>query len=1292
MVEGPIFFRILGQIGAERGGQPLELPGGKGKAIASLFLLRAGRVVSTDDIVDAVWWDPPTTVRKSIQVYVWKLRKLFEGDPGVRLETRDRGYVLRVDPERVDALRFETLVERASGALARGEPRAARDLLDGALALWRGEPLAGLDLAVAPEAEIAALHELRISARETRLEAELALGRHRDALPDLDGMLAEDPLGERLHGLVALAYYRSERQADALQVLERLKRSLSAELGLSPGPAIEELERRILQHDPGLDLPHGDEERSRSAREGRKTVTAAVVLFARSGVDPDTDPETRLEALTDVGEAAGAIVESYGGVVSERFGGRLSVLFGVPTLHEDDALRAAKAVAAIRDAISPSLGGPEGFSAGIAVGEVLIRRSGDEEVLLSADPVRIADQVAHAARPGEILLTRPAARLAGGAPLLEGAETLLLDTAGAPLLVYRLEDAGSLVDASARRLRSPLVGRSEELALLRQTFERVQREPTCSLVTVFGPAGVGKSRLASEFVEGLRGEALVLNGRCLSYGSDITFWPVAEMLRQAAGIVPSDAAEDVRPKIGALVQDVDESSFIVDRALSVLGLGAGSPDRDEFFWSIRRMFQALAAHRPTVLVVDDLHWAEPAMLELIEHVAAASTGTPVLLLCTSRPDLLERRPDWGGGRLDAANIALDALTEPESVEMITNLVRGAPLPGDVLERIVDVTAGHALYIEEYVATLIDEGMLVWNGTAWESALGPDEELPTPTSVQALLAARLDRLSDPARSLLEAASIAGKEFGLRDLRAVVADADDEALAEALDEALAKDMLIEDQRSAIADRRFEFRHLLIRDVAYHAMAKSARADGHVALAEHLEREAASRIVEVEEIVGYHLEAAYRYRIELGDAEGTDELARRAAGHLASSGWRAFLRDDMAAAAGLLSRSRALLSADDPRIPEIAWRSGVALFETGRLEEAQGVFDDGLRAAEALGATGLAWRIRLELAELDFWRLPEARSTLELEGLSDAAIAECTRLEDWGTVARAYRLKGDVLGRRGAQGAALVAYEEAQRHALLIGDEREANERANLGLVLGPLPVEVCIEHTRKRLADGRRASPEMHSQLGLALAMAGRPEESDAAFDRALTEARELGAEWKLASIVMYQAVGLLIRDLAAEAEAALEPAVGSLEAMGEKSMFSSAVALLAEARFRRGDLEGALEATLASERATAPDDLASQMAWRGVRAKVLAARGEVREAEELARSAVGFADRTDMLTFVGDAHVDLGLVLARAGKGEQAVAEVERAIGIFREKGNVASATRAQEILRRVRAPVATSGR
>jgi tetratricopeptide (TPR) repeat protein len=808
-------------------------------------------------------------------------------------------------------------------------------------------------------------------------------------------------------------------------------------------------------------------------------------------------------------------------------------------------------------------------------------------------------------------------------------------------------------------------------------------------VTVFGPAGVGKSRLVSEFVQEVGEDARVLSGRCLSYGSDITYWPIAEMLRQAAEIVPTDAAADVRRKIGALIEVQEDATFIQGRIAAVLGLGEAAPDRDELFWSIRRVLQGFAERRPTVLVFEDIHWAEPAMLDLIEHIAAAAGGTPVMLLCTARPDLLERRSDWGGGRLDATNIALDVLTAAESEELIANLVRGAPLPADVVTRIVEVTAGHALYIEEYIATLIDEGVLTWSGERWECALGPSEALPTPTSVQALLGARLDRLSTEARSLLERASVIGKGFGLRELSTLAVEGDVDA---ALSELLRKDVVVEDTRAATRERRFLFRHLLIRDVAYQAMAKSARADAHLAVADHTEAEAGSRIAEVEEIVGYHLEAAHRYRTELGAPEADlAPLARRAAERLSSAGRRAFLRDDMGAAAGLLSRARVLFAPADPMVPELSWRLGIALVETGRLEEAQHALDDGLRVAGSWETAAAGWRLRLERADLDFWRDPEVRSTTELEDLADAAIAACGALEDWATVARAYRLKGDALGRRGAQAAALMAYEEGQRLASRVGDEREANERANLGIVIGPLPVERCIEFTMRRLEGAERENPEDHSQLGLALSMAGRFEESRAAFDLALSRAHDLGAEWKLASIAMYHAAALLIEDRAAEAEAALRPAVESLQRMGEKSQFSTAIALLAEALYRQGKLDEAMLATLASEGSTAPDDLASQMAWRGVRAKVLAARGDLREAESLGRSAVGFADRTDMISFAADAHVDLAIVLAGARETTEAIVELERALALYREKGNVVSAARAGSKLRELRAPVSASG-
>ena len=1271
---GTLTFEVLGPLQIKRDGEAIDAGGAKFMSVVALLLLREGEAVGTEALVDAIWGEaPPPTADTALRGHVSRLRKLLKEDPTARLETRGSGYVLTVGDQQLDLRRFERLVEQSRSALGRGEYADAEESLRDAMVLWRGEPLSDLDLPSPPIGELAALRELRASAFEALIEAELALGHHAEAIPQLELHLRDDPLNERLHALAALAHYRAGRQADALQVLERLRKSLSSELGLDPGAAIEQLEHRILNHDPSLELPDM-EDREPAVREARKLVTAVVVRVAVVSLAP-VDPELELRAVGRMVEEARAIAAGNGGVVHEELGGRVALVFGAPELHEDDAIRAVRTAAELREASRtwseevPADGALD-FRVGIASGDVLVQRTGWEEVLLSADPVRVADQLSAVAHPGEILLTRAAMRLSDGAVLTDEAAPIVIDVGPSPISAFRLAAIG---ERTQRRLDRPLVGRTEELGLLRQTLARVVREKTSSLVTVIGAAGVGKSRLVAEFIAEVRGQAKVLAGRCLSYGRESTYWPVAEMVRQATDIGADDAPEAARTKAARIVGEGEDAEFIAEQVTGILGLGTVSPVREDVFWALRRFFEIAAQRRPLILVFDDLHWGEPTLLDLIENIAEASRGTPLMLLCLTRPDLLEHRTGWGGGRIDAANLTLGPLSADQSAQLVANLLHGAELAPDVRTRLLEVAEGHPLFLEELLAMLLEEKMISWSGQRWDSVTDLSQ-VPIPPTVSALLGARIDRLSAAARSLAEAAAVVGKEFGGEDLAAIAgADVDPVALRELED----RDLILAEGSAPRGRPRFRFRHLLIRDAVYRAMPKDSRARAHESFGTYLEEKAGDRVAEVEEIVGYHLEAAYRYREELGETDPA--LATRAASRLATAGKRAFLRDEMHPAASLLARALSLCQPDDLLEPEICLHLGVARFDTGDLEEAGNVFERGLIQATRLGAEALRWRLLLESTDLEFWRTPEARDTLQIVALTEKAVGALSGLDDAIGVARAYRLKGDALSQRGRLSEALEAYELGRSHALSVGDQWEAS-RTTLGVVHGPLPVERCIEVSEDQVRSSRRKNSEAMASLGLALAMDGRADDAKASLDEAVRRARELGVEWKLASISMYYAAALLMADDALAAEKLLRPAVEALQRMGEQSMMSTAVAMLAEALYRQGRLDEAMLATVASEAATASDDLASQMAWRGVRGKILAERGEHREAVAVARSAVSFADQTDQLTMAGDAYLDLATVLVKTGRPTEAEGVLKVGLGLYRRKGNRVSAARAQRLL------------
>ena len=1135
-----------------------------------------------------------------------------------------------------------------------------------------------MDVPGLPRSELARLEELELAARATHLEANLALGRHLDVVPELEALLTAFPMDERIHVLAAVALYRAGRQAEALDSITGLRHRLSTELGIEPGPAIRRLEEQILAQDPALDPPAVADDLG--PRTARKTVAA---LVRRLTPDPTTtqDPEAGKAALDLALREAVSIVEAHGGWIHEVTLGKMVAVFGVPKVHEDDSLRAVRAAMELRTWSPPETvadsgdGDPRAARVGIALGEVLVESSRGVEKLLSVGPLEEADQLARAAKPGEVLMSGAAAKLVEHEAGLEPAEILLLGTES-PVVAFRLVP-GAREGFEGRRFGSPLVARLEELAVLRQAFARSSRERAVSLVTLVGPAGVGKTRLVAEFLDQAREHAIVLNGRCLSYGRDITFWPIAEMVRQAAGITDSDRAHEARGKVIRLIDSIEDAEFIEEQISSVLGLSGNPPVPSEIFWAIRRFFETVARDGSLVLVFDDIHWAEAMLLDLIEHLGGASRGVPILVVCMARAELVEQRPGWGGGRLDATNLVVGTLGREESSRLVDNLLGSVEIDEEARERILEAGEGHPLFLEELVAMLVEDELLRWQDGRWvaSSDLG---EVPIPPTIQALIGARLDRLGAEQRVVLEHASVVGQEFTERNL--AIFDPDPARLRAVLDTLESKDLISVRRESPTSGRTFRFRHHLIRDVAYRAMTKAARADAHEAFGDYLETAAGARISELEEIVGYHFEAAHRYRTELGVPDsGGASLADRSASRLRSAGLRALARNDNPAAVSLLGRALALVREDDPIRCELAWQLGSALLETGELDEAEAVLEEGLRDARRLEHERAEWRIRLEQTDIRFWRTPDATNTQETERVAVEAAEALRRLGDVAGVARAQRLLGDAFGRRGRAAEAVEAYDMGQRLAREAGDEREAAQRSNLGIAHGPVPVDRCIEIAERNLSTARRPDPAALAGLGFLLAMSGRFDESRRALENAVARAAELGVEWKLVSIHMHFGAAMLIADDPERAEEVLRPAVETLQRMGEQSMFSTAVALLAEAQYRQGKLDTAMDATIASEMATADDDVASQMAWRGVRAKVLAARGESEEAERLARQGVDFADRSDLLNMVGDAHFDLGIVLQAAGKPGEAGAELQAATDLYRRKGNIASLDRVEAI-------------
>ena len=565
------------------------------------------------------------------------------------------------------------------------------------------------------------------------------------------------------------------------------------------------------------------------------------------------DPEALRALLARYFERMKGIVEAHGGTVEKFIGDAVMAVFGVPVLHEDDALRACRAAVEMRDALSDL--GVSG-RIGVTSGEVV---TGTAERLATGDAVNVAARLEQAAAPGEVLIGAETLAFARAAVVAEPVEPLVLKGKAKPVAAFRLISAR---EEHARSFATPMVGRETELRRLRDAFAQAVHDRTCQLFTVLGSAGVGKSRLAAEFLVDI--EAQVVHGRCLSYGEGITYWPVVDIVKQLDSLPEGDEAVPLQ---------------------SLVGETESATSAEEIAWAFRKLIEHHAQERPLVCMFDDLHWAEETLLDLVEHVADLARDAPVLLLCMARPELLEKRPAWGGGKWNATTVLLEPLDAVETERLLDAL--GGVEPG-LRQRITTAAEGNPLFLEEMLALVRTSGAA---------------EISVPPTIQALLAARLDQLDPAERAVLERGSVEGHVFHQGAVQALANGEPQTPLLVAL---VRKQLVRPDTPQFEGEDAFRFRHLLIRDAAYDALPKAVRADLHERFAGWLEQRGAD-LVELDEILGHHLEQAARYKSELEQADSA--LAERAAQRLAAAGRRALGRGDDRAAASLLERALTL-----------------------------------------------------------------------------------------------------------------------------------------------------------------------------------------------------------------------------------------------------------------------------------------------------------------------------------------------------------------------------------------------
>ena len=1017
------------------------------------------------------------------------------------------------------------------------------------------------------------------------------------------------------------------------------------------------------------------------ARESRKTVTVVFSdVTGSTALGERLDPESLRRVMGRYFEEMKTVVERHEGTVEKFIGDAVMAVFGIPIVHEDDALRAVRAAAEMRErlgALNEELERDWGVRievrTGVNTGEVVAGDGSGGQRFATGDAVNVAKRFEEAAPPGEILLGDTTWRLVRDAVEVKPVGALELKGKGEPIIAYRLESIERESGGRARRLESPMVGREREHSLLQQAYERSAGERSCHLFTVLGAAGVGKSRLVSEFLRSLGEAATVGEGRCLPYGEGITFRPLLEALRGLYG----DDLGSLRERLAG-----DENAeLIAERVLAAAGLADRPGPRDETLWAVRKLLEAEARERPLVLVFDDVQWAEPMLLDLVEHVADLSREAPVLLVCVARPEFLDVRPGWSGGKFNATSVLLEPLGGDDSVHLIDNLLGQAELDAEVRDRVAEAAEGNPLFVEEMLGMLIDDGLLERRDGNWV-VTGDLRSISAPPTIQALLSARLDRLDSEERAVIERGSVEGKTFHRGAVVELAPESIRDRVTGHLQALVRKELLRPDSSDFAGDDAFRFRHILIRDAAYNAMPKELRAELHERFAAWLERVAGEWELEREEILGFHLEQAYRYRTELAPVDNAATvLAERAAALLAAAGFRAHSRSDPASAAKFLGRALPLLREDEAFRAELLPPLAESLFQAGRIEETTDVIAAAQAIAHETGDKRLETRIAmvetLVLAQTD-----PAHDMAHMAGVADRAIPILDAAGDDEGLAEAYALRGKHLSWEGQFGASDEAFEKAIDHAQRANAPRQVVEARGwiaLNCAHGNIHVDDGIARIDALLESGESGKCSALVSRGSLLALQGRPDEARRDVTAGRNLAVELGQRLTWAGTAAIDANIYLLQDDPRSAEAVLRSAVEELRRIGETGYVSTLYGVLAHALYEQGRDDDAYAVTEECRLAAGETDLDPQINWRRVRAKVLARRGAQAEAEELARQAVALVSGTEMLDLHAGALLDLAEILRLAGRADEAQSYTEQALELLERRGNIVGVERARAL-------------
>jgi DNA-binding SARP family transcriptional activator len=1091
-------IRVLGSLEVVEDGRDLTPARPKQRSLLALLLLRANELVPVDELLEALWGSaPPETAHKALHGHVSALRKLLGPES---IETRPPGYRLRIRPEQTDVGRFESLVHEAR---REGDPRGRSKLLRDALELFRGEPLADFRYETFAREGAAALDELRLSAIEERFEADLELGRHAELVPELERQVGANPLRERLRAQLMLALYRAGRQSEALHAYQEARQVLAEELGLDPGPALRQLERQILEHDPALAPPATRPPKSRP-REERKIVTVLFCdLVAFTATSEELDPEDVRALQRPYFDRVRAEIEGFGGTVEKFIGDAVMAVFGVPAAHEDDPERAVRAALAVRDALAADFE----LRIGVHTGEALVTLDADPRAgvgIVAGDVVNTASRLQALAPPNGILTGETTFLATRDA--IEYGPPELVDAKGKaePIRVHEaMRLSGAL---SHERHDLEFVGRSRELDRLVDAFERASAERQPELITIVGVPGIGKTRLLHEFRRSIGARAAWYEGRSLPYGDGVTYWALGELVKAYAGVLENDDSEAVAEKIDRaadlVVAESAEARWVACQLRPLVGLDAeGSTAAGEAWAAWRFFFEGVAERGPLVLALEDLHWADAGLLDFLDELVDHAADVPLVVVCSARPELLDRRPGWGGGKRNTTTVSLAPLSPDETRRLVTALLQGHDLPPDTEALLLERADGNPLYAQEFARLALERG----------AGVG----ISTPDSLHALIAARLDALAPPEKELVQDAAVVGEVLWVDALAAItgrpVAAADE--LLHSLER---KEFLRRHRRSSVEGQsEYAFHHVLVRDVAYSQIPRSERSRKHRQAAEWIE--ALGRRGDHAEMLAHH----YVRALELARAahEPTELLEERARLALRDAGDRAAALAAASTAASYYARALELWPEHDPGRPCLLLALARQHYELAEdVEVWLARAGDALRAA---GDRGGAAEIEVMLGDWARTRgsavgpdehFERARELVEHEPPS-ASKAFVLERAGWH-----HRFSGDSARAKPYADTVIAMAEEVGRQDLLA---YALNLRGASRMALGDLEGVADLEAAVAAATESPIAEMDAYGNLGTFYLELGRLDAGYAAFRRQ----REIAERLRLPRALSWTAAGI-----------------------------------------------------------------------------------------------------------------------------------------------------------------------